>query len=156
MAIVTYLNADRGFHLVRGPDVLYQNSGLETGRYITPLEYADLAYGQDLQYCEFFAGGANAYRAITTAGYPSCAVDITYLQGGDTGSSNPFDFLTSSGLAWLASSGCLPICIFNAYCGASLSLSSLSPSLSLALEILYEMDPICHGLYTSGYRSGLY
>ena len=52
---------------------------------------------QELEYVEFFAGSANAYGAINTAGYPSCATDITYLEDVAVGT-NPFDILTDSGL----------------------------------------------------------
>ena len=54
---------------------------------------------QELQYCEFFAGTANAYRSIAASGVPSCAIDITYLEGMTGVGSNPFDILTNSGLA---------------------------------------------------------
>ena len=54
---------------------------------------------QDLQYVEFFAGDANAYRAIASSGYPSCAIDIRYLEGVKDIGSNPFDILSCSGLA---------------------------------------------------------
>ena len=67
-----------------------------------PLAYLDhqlsLLSTQELRYCEFFAGDANAYRAIQAGGFPACAIDIRYLEGLDLGT-NPFDILTPSGLA---------------------------------------------------------
>ena len=56
---------------------------------------------QELQYCEFFAGDANVYREISVGGYPSCAVDLRYLEGVKDLASNPFHILTSSGMALL-------------------------------------------------------
>lgn len=54
---------------------------------------------QEIQYCEFFAGKANAFRSVSNTGYPSCAVDISYFDGISGTTSNPFDILSASGLA---------------------------------------------------------
>ena len=50
-------------------------------------------------YLEFFSGDANAYRTITTSGYPGCAVDIRYMEGIGDLKSNPCDILSPSGFA---------------------------------------------------------
>ena len=52
---------------------------------------------QDLNYCEFFAGAGNCFRAVRGASYASVAVDITYIQHT---SRNSMDILSDSGLAW--------------------------------------------------------
>ena len=57
-------------------------------------------FWKELAYCEFFAGQANAYKAIRGAGYNSCAVDIEYMDGFKDIGTNPFDILTPAGLAF--------------------------------------------------------
>ena len=48
------------------------------------------------KYIEFFSGDANAFKIINAAGYPSCAVDIRYLDSLDV-KGNAYDILTPEG-----------------------------------------------------------
>ena len=63
-----------------------------------------VAMPKEIQFIEFFSGHANLYGAVSSGGYPSCALDICYLQDEDLTAmsmkSNPYDILTSSGLAF--------------------------------------------------------
>ncbi|CAJ1354937.1 unnamed protein product [Effrenium voratum] len=59
---------------------------------------------EELQYCEFFAGAAECFRAVQNARINSCAVDIKYMQPEDYKQWNSFDLLSPAGLAlgiWL-------------------------------------------------------
>ena len=55
---------------------------------------------EELEYIEFFAGDGRVFQEVKGAAYPSCAVDIRYLENVGGGSqTNPFDFLTNAGFA---------------------------------------------------------
>lgn len=62
-------------------------------------------YPQDLNYAEFFAGEGNLYREINIGGYKSVATDIVYAESFQQllskSNTNPFDIMSTSGLAYL-------------------------------------------------------
>ena len=77
------------------------------GRPAQVVKIAFLFFVQGLQYVELFAGEANVFSEVKSQGYGGVAADIEYaayfpdlLKGCKT---NPFDILSTSGLAYLGS-----------------------------------------------------
>lgn len=56
---------------------------------------------EELEYLEFFAGDGRVFQEVKGAAYPSCAVDIRYMQDLMGCQTNPFDILTTAGFAHL-------------------------------------------------------
>ena len=77
------------------------------GRPAQVVKIAFLFFVQGLQYVELFAGDANVFSEVKSQGFGGVAADIEYaayfpdlLKGCKT---NPFDILSTSGLAYLGS-----------------------------------------------------
>ena len=56
---------------------------------------------QELTFLEYFAGEGNCWRALMESGQPAAGIDIEYYKDprGPDEQNNPFDMLSSAGLA---------------------------------------------------------
>ena len=79
--------------------LLYSSVSMSLGYYAAP---GGIAWPQELQYIEMFAGEANCWRAVTTA-FPAARVDVNYFKPTpatkEAMQQNPMDFLSSPGFA---------------------------------------------------------
>ena len=89
---------------------------------------------------EFFAGKANAFKIISSSGYPSCAVDIEYLKNADV-KGNAMDILTPEGFG-LGAYRCVCVCV----CLSLFTLNPLSPPYAL-IEGPAPLDHYLNPLY---------
>ena len=63
--------------------------------------YPILILCQELQFIEFYAGVGNVWRAVSTSGFPSARVDLSYHEEQNMSvKQNPMDILSSAGFAF--------------------------------------------------------